>query len=445
MDTKAEETQRLTGEYTLYEWGKQEHVTPIAVDYAQGVYFWDISGKRYLDFNSQVMCVNIGHGDRRMLAAMQRQMERVCHVIPRGATTEARAEAGRLLVEVTPVSLQKVFFTTSGSDAVENAIKIARFFTGRHKIIARYRSYHGATYGALSLAGDARRWTIEPGMPGVVHVQPAYRYRCRWCSDREACNLHCLNHIEDTILFEGPQSIAAVIVEPVVGTNGLLIPPDGYLQGLRELCSKYGILLIADEVMSGFGRTGKWFAVDHWNVQPDIMTVAKGLTSGYIPLGATLVSGEIAHHFRKQPLAAGLTYNSHPVACAAAAACITIMQEDRLVEHAAHMGTLLHSELQHLKERHPCVGDVRAIGLFSLVELVRNRETKQPLVPLQAGSGQVEPMKKLNTFLLDNGLFTFMRANTFFINPPLCITEAQLREGLTIIDRALDIIDAEVL
>jgi taurine--2-oxoglutarate transaminase len=444
MNSTTEEIQRLTTENTLYEWGIQAGVNPLVIDHARGVYFWDTNGKRYLDFNSQLMCVNIGHGDPRMIAAIHQQMERVCYVVPRGATTTARAEAGRLLIDAAPNNLHKAFFTMAGSDAVENAIKIARAFTGRHKILARYRSYHGATLGAGMLTGDPRRWPIEPGMSGVVHVHDAYPYRCRWCRQHDACTLACLGHIEDTIRFEGPHTIAAVIVEPVVGTNGLLIAPDGYLQGLRDLCSKHGILLIADEVMSGFGRTGKWFALEHWNVQPDIMTVAKGLTSGYIPLGATLVSKDIADHFNTRPLSAGLTYNSHPVACAAAAACIKIMQEDRLVENAAHTGAILQTELQQLQERHPCIGEVRSIGLFALVELVKNRQTREPLVPFNAGADEMGPMNRLSAFLLDHGLFTFVRWNTFFVNPPLCITEEQLREGLAIIDQGLDIIDAEV-
>lgn len=428
--------------YTLYEWGTQSSVSPLVIDYARGVYFWDTAGKRYLDFNSQLMCVNIGHADPRMLAAIQRQLERVAYVMPRGCITDARAEAGRLVIEVTPPNLQKVFFTNAGAEAVENAIKIARSVTGRFKLLARYRSYHGATAGAGALTGDPRRWALEPSIPGVVHVHDADPYRCRWCAGLPTCNLNCLNHIEDTIIFEGPQTIAAVVVEPVVGTNGLLIPPDGYLAGLRALCSKYGILLIADEVMSGFGRTGKWFAVDHWNVQPDILTIAKGLTSGYIPLGGTVVSGEIAAHFDAHPLAAGLTYNSHPVACAAAAACIKIMQEDGLVDHAAQMGVILREELARLQARHPCVGAVRSIGLFALVELVRDRETRTPLVPFNPTPAELAPMQRLNAFFRAQGLFTFVRWHTFFINPPLCITAEQLREGLAIVDAGLSLLDA---
>jgi taurine--2-oxoglutarate transaminase len=444
MSDRIQDIRRLTADYTLYEWGTQGDVSPIVIDQARGVYFWDEDGKCYLDFNSQVMCVNIGHGDPRMIEAVRRQMEHVCYVQPRGATTWARAEAGRLLIEVTPDNLTRAFFTTAGADAIENAVKLARLVTRRHKIITRYRSYHGATFGAATLTGDPRRWPIEPGISGVIHVHDAYPYRCRWCRHHEACTLDCLHHIEDTITFEGAHTIAAILIEPVVGTNGLLIPPAGYLEGLRDLCNKHDILLIADEVMSGFGRTGKWFAVDHWGVQPDMMTVAKGLTSGYIPLGAVVVSDRIADYFQEHPLPTGLTYNSHPVACAAAAACITIMKEDRLVENAARMGEILQRELSRLQERHPCVGEVRALGLFSLVELVKNRQTREPLVPFNATPAQMEPMHKLQAFLLEHGLSTYLRWHTFFINPPLCITEGQLREGLEIIDHGLALLDAEV-
>ncbi len=435
---------QLTAAHTLYDWSVQSAVNAVAIDYARGIYFWDVHGKRYMDFNSQLMSVNIGHSDPRIIEAVRRQMERVAYVAPNVFTTDMRAEAGRLLAEITPANLTKSFFTNGGSDAVENAIKIARLYTGRHKIIARYRSYHGATAGAISLTGEPRRWAAEPGIPGVVHVHDAYPYRCRWCRDRGACTLDCLNHIEDTILFEGAQTIAAVIVEPVVGTNGILIPPDGYLQGLRELCTKYGIVLVADEVMSGFGRTGRWFAIEHWNVQPDIMTVAKGLTSSYIPLGAAIVSAEIADYFQDRMLSAGLTYNSHAVACAAAVACINVYKDDRLIENAAAMGAVLKAELQRLTERHVCIGETRSIGLFSVVELVSDRETREPLAPFNPTPKDMALMNRLNAFFRENGLFTLARWNTFFVNPPLCITEEQLREGLDIIDRGLDLMDAAI-
>jgi len=420
-------------------------MTPLVVDHAKGIYFWDADGKRYMDFNSQLMCVNIGHGDERVINAVKAQMDKVCYVSPTTSTTAVRAELGRLLQEITPGNLTKAFFTNGGAEANENAIKIARWITGRQKIITRYRSYHGATAGAITLTGDPRRWAAEPGIPGVVRAMDPYHYRCRWCGDKPACTMDCLGNIEDIIQFEGPQTVAAVLVETVVGTNGLIIPPDGYMQGLRELCTKHGILLICDEVMSGFGRTGEWFAVNHWNVVPDIMTVAKGLTSAYVPLGATIVSDTIAQAFEDRPLYAGLTYNSHSVGCAAAVACIRVYQEDHLIENAKKLGEVLRVELHRLMDRHPSIGDVRAIGLFSLVELVKNRQTREPMTPFNPKATELGPMPAFNAYLREHGLYTLARWNGFFVNPPLSITEEQLREGLAIIDAALDITDQAVV
>src|SRR5919108_1361254 len=319
----------LSRETTLYEWIAQSAMKPLVIDRAKGIYFWDVDGKRYMDFNSQLMCVNIGHGDERVIDAIKAQMDRLCYVAPTVATTAARAELGRLIQEITPGNLAKAFFTNGGAEANENAIKIARWVTGRHKIAARYRSYHGATAGAIVLTGDPRRWAAEPGIPGVIRIPDFYPYRAGKDIDDPEYTAQVLNATEDIIQFEGPHTIAAMIIETVVGTNGLLIPSAGYIRGLRELCTKYGILLICDEVMSGFGRTGEWVAVDHWKVVPDIMTVAKGLTSAYMPLGATMVSQEIAEYFEDRPLYAGLTYNSHAVGCAAAIACINVYQADR--------------------------------------------------------------------------------------------------------------------
>ncbi len=440
-DLSRQEIVDLSRDTTLYEWTAQSVMQPLVVDRAKGMYFWDADGKRYLDFNSQLMCVNVGHGDERVLQAIKAQLDRLCYVAPTAATTPIRAELGRLLQEITPGNLQKAFFTNGGAEANENAIKIARMATGRHKIIARYRSYHGGTAGAITLTGDPRRWAAEPGIPGVVRAMDPYRYRCRWCKEQPACTMDCLNHIEDILMFEGPHTIAAVIVESVVGTNGVIIPPDGYMQGLRELCTRHGIMLICDEVMSGFGRTGEWFAVNHWDVTPDILTVAKGLTSAYVPLGAAIVSEPIAAYFEDRPLYAGLTYNAHPVGCAAAVACINVYREDKLIENARTLGMVLSAELERLKQRHPSIGDVRSLGLFGIVELVKDRGTREPIAPYNARAEQLGPMPRFNAFLRENGLFTFVRWNTFFTNPPLCITEQQLREGLAIIDRALEITD----
>src|SRR5262245_39780355 len=391
------------------------------------------------------MCLNIGHGNERRLDAIKAQLNQVAYIAPTVATTAARAELGRLLQEITPGNLTKAFFTNGGAEANENAIKIARMATGRHKIMARYRAYHGATAGAVTLTGDPRRWAAEPGIPGVVRFPDFYPYRAGKEVDDPEYTASILNATEDIIQFEGPHTIAGMLIETVVGTNGILIPSAGYIRGLRDLCTKYGILLICDEVMSGFGRTGEWFAVDHWGVVPDIMTLAKGLTSAYVPLGATMVSQPIAEYFEDRPLFAGLTYNSHPVGCAAAIACINIYKEDRLIENARAMGEILKAELHNIKEKHPSVGDVRAIGLFSIIELVKNRATREPLTPYNPKPSELGPMPAFNAFLRENGLFTFVRWNTVFANPPLIINEQQLREGLAIIDRALEIVDKTIV
>lgn len=443
-ETTRQEILDQSRETTLYEWSVQSAVQPMVVDRAKGIYFWDVDGKRYMDFNSQLMCVNIGHSDARVLDAIKAQIERFCYVAPTAATTSARAELGTLLHAITPGDLAKAFFTNGGAEANENAIKIARLVTGRQKIMARYRSYHGGTAGAMTLTGEPRRWGAEPGIPGVVRIPDFYPYRAGKALDDADYAASVLSATEEIIQFEGPQSIAAIIVESVVGTNGILIPSAAYMRGLRELCTKYGILLICDEVMSGFGRTGAWFAVDHWGVVPDIMTVAKGLTSAYVPLGATIVSEKIAAYFEDHALSAGLTYNAHAVACAAAVACIKVYQEDRLIESAHELGKVLERELYKLKDKHPSIGDVRAIGLFSAVELVKDRATREPLTPYNPRPDQLGPMPKFNAALRANGLFTLVRWNTFFVNPPLCITEQQLLEGLVIIDDALTIIDEAV-
>ncbi len=435
---------RLNKEYTLFEWNTQAPFNPIPVTRAEGVYFWDADGKRYIDFNSQLMNVNLGHGNPRVIKAIQDQAAKLAYVNPYHAT-DVRGRLGEMLAGITPGNLKKSFFTGGGAEANENAIKIARMVTGKQKIIARYRSFHGATAAASALTGDPRRWPAEPSIPGVIHVIDPYRYRCRWCGDLPKCNLNCLNHVEDVMQFEGPNTIAAMIIEPVTGTNGIIIPPDGYLQGLRELCTKYGILLITDEVMTGFGRTGEWFAVDHWKVTPDIMTVAKGLTSGYVALGATIVSEPVAKYFDDHMLWAGLTYGAHALGCAAAIAAINVYKEDDLIARSKEMGKTLSAELEKLKAKHPSVGDARSIGLFSIVELVRNRKTREPMVPFNARADQMGPMTQVNKFFRENGLYTFIRWNNFFINPPLSISKKELLEGLEIVDRALEITDDSVV
>ena len=433
----------LSLEHNFWTWSAQAQVNPIAVKKAKGVYFWDVDGKRYLDFNSMVMCVNIGHGDERVIEAIVNQARELPFAGP-GMATRPRAQLGKLLSEIVPEGLTRFLYTLGGSDANENAIKLARGFTGRHKILARYRAYHGATAGAITLTGDPRRWAAEPSIPGVVRIPDFYPYRAGKDQDDPEYADQILAMTEEIIQFEGPQTIAGMIIESVVGTNGLLIPSERYIRGLRDLCTKYGILLICDEVMSGFGRTGEWFAVDHWGVQPDIITMAKGLTSAYVPLGATMVSQPIADYFEDRPLFAGLTYNSHAVGCAAAVACINVYREDKLIENARALGETLKAELGRLKQRHPSVGDVRAIGLFSIIELVKDRATREPMTPYNPKPSELGPMPAFGAFLRENGLFTFVRWNTCFVNPPLIVSEQQLREGLAIIDRALDITDRAV-
>ncbi|GAB4479610.1 MAG: aspartate aminotransferase family protein [Anaerolineales bacterium] len=446
LDLNDEEILPLSLQHTFWTWSAQGQVNPIAVERAKGVYFWDIHGKRYLDFNSMTMCVNIGHGDERVIQAIIRQAQELTYVAPSMAS-KPRALLGKLLAEITPGDLNRFLFTLGGADANENAIKLARAFTGKHKILARYRSYHGATAGAMAVTGDPRRLAWEPNlMSGVVHFLDPYRYRSTFHRTNpeipeEEFSLDYLNHLEEIIQYEGAHTIAAILIETVTGTNGIIIPPAGYLQGVRQLCDRYGILLIADEVMSGFGRTGKWFAVQHWDVVPDLMTMAKGLTSAYAPLGAVAMRPEVAEYFRQRVFQSGLTYTAHPLSLAAAIATIQVMQEDHLVEHAARMGKVLHRLLNDLGEKHPCVGETRSIGLFAAIELVRNRHTRQPLAPYNGTSPE---MIAIRQFLLDHGLFLYTHWHTLLIIPPLIITEEQLEEGFALIDQALEIADSVV-
>ena len=431
-----EEMIALTKRHTLYEWSAQSKVDPIAVSHAKGVYFWSPDGKRYLDFNSQLMCVNIGHGDERVVQAIHEQAATLAYANPFMAT-EARAMLGAKLATITPGDIDTFFFTNGGSECNENAVKIARMFTGRRKILARYRSYHGATAGSISLTGDPRRWAAEPGIPGVVHVlDPYHGIERGWEPVGQA-----LSRLEEVMELEGPHTIAAFILEPVTGANGVLVPPDGYLEGVRDLCTKHGILMIADEVMSGFGRTGEWFAVDHWKVVPDLISMAKGLTSAYVPLGAVGMRRHIAEHFHDRVFYGGLTYNSHPLACATANATLAVYEEDGLIDNARRLGVTMRRRLLDLEARHPSVGATRSIGLFGVVELVRDRQKKTPMAPFNATSPEMAALSKR---FRQDGLYTFLRWNTFFTNPPLSITEAQLNEGFDIIDRALESIDSVV-
>ena len=431
-----EQVQADAKEYVLHSWSVQDAINPIPVAGAEGRYFWDYEGKRYLDFASQLVNVSIGHGHPKVIAAIKEQAERLCTIGPPMAT-EPRSQLGRMLAEVTPGNLKMSFFTNGGAEANENAIKLARWYTGRHKVIARYRSYHGATAGAITLTGDPRRWHAEPGIPGVVRMLDPYTYRCP-AGHPDPCPV-CTGgpHLEEILQYEGPHTVAAVILETVVGTNGVIVPPDGYLQSIRETCDRHGILLICDEVMAGFGRTGKWFACENWDVVPDILTMAKGINSGYVPLGAMTVSEPIGEWLRDKFLAGGLTYSGHPLACAAAVASIEAFREEGIVENAAEQGEFAAQALARLAERHPSIGDVRGLGLFWGIELVKDRETREPLVPFNATGEAMAPVARVMKAALDAGLYLMTHWNVIMVVPPLTITREELEEGLATLDDAL--------
>ncbi|HEY9077439.1 MAG TPA: aminotransferase class III-fold pyridoxal phosphate-dependent enzyme [Anaerolineaceae bacterium] len=440
---KDEDILPLSLDHNFWTWSAQAQVNPIPVTRAEGVYFWDTSGKRYLDLNSMVMCVNIGHGNPKVIEAIVQQARELPFAGP-GMATKPRALLGKLLAEVLPEGLTKYLYTLGGADANENAIKLARGYTGKYKILSRYRSYHGATYGALAATGDPRRTAWEPVAPGVVHFLDPYRYRSTFhrstpnISEEQFCQDY-LNHLEEIIQYERPETIAAILVEPVTGTNGIIIPPAGYLKGVRALCDRYQILLIADEVMTGFGRTGKWFAVDHWDVKPDLLTMAKGLTSGYAPLGAVAMRKEIAAAFDHKTYQGGLTYNGHPISLAAAIANIEVLRSERLIERAATTGQVMAEMMAELVDRHPSVGEVRSMGLFGAIELVRSKETREPMTPFNGNSPEMAAFRK---YLLDKGVFLYTHWNIVLVIPPLTITSDQLQEGFSVIDAALEITDS---
>jgi taurine--2-oxoglutarate transaminase len=432
----SEEIVALNRAHTLFSWSVQGSLDPIAIDHAEGVYLYTPEGRRILDFNSQLMSVNIGHSDRRVVDAINEQALRLQYVQPAFAT-EIRARLGAKLAEVMPGDIDKVFFTLGGAEAIENALKIARHVTGRTKVLARYRAYHGATMGAMTLTGDPRRWANEPGIVGVVRYPDTHR----WGEKEPRPAEEALQGLEDVIRYEGPQTIAAVFLETIVGTNGILIPPDGYLQGVRELCDRYGVLMVADEVMAGFGRTGRWFAIDHWDVVPDLITMAKGLTSSYLPLGAVGMRHGIADQLESMMFYGGLTYSSHPVSLAASLATIAVYEEDGLIERAATLGPVMRSHHERLYQKHPSVGAIRNLGLFGVIDLVRSRDPYDPMTPF---NGSSDEMKAIGKAFREAGLYTMIANNSIHTNPPLTITEAQLADGFEIIDRALDIADRAV-
>jgi taurine--2-oxoglutarate transaminase len=432
----SQEIVALNRAYTFFSWSVQGQLDPIAIDRAEGVYLYTPEGRRLLDFNSQLMSVNIGHGDRRVIDAITEQALKLQYVQPAFAT-EIRGRLGQKMAEILPGDLDKVFFTLGGAEAIENAIKLARHHTGRHKVLARYRAYHGATFGAMTLTGDPRRWANEPGLVGVVRYPDTHR----WGEKEPRPVGESLQGLEDVIRYEGAHTIAAVFLETIVGTNGILIPPDGYIQGVREICTRNDILMVCDEVMAGFGRTGRWFAVDHWDVVPDLMTMAKGLTSSYLPLGAVAMRHDIADAFETKMYYGGLTYSSHPVSLAAALATINVYEDDDLIGNARRLGPAMQAHHQRLAAKHPSVGAVRNLGLFGIIDLVRERDPWTPLTPY---NGTSDEMKAIAKFFRENGLYTFAPNNSIHTNPPLCITEEQLAEGFEVIDRALDIADQAV-
>ena len=437
-----EQVRRDDRAHVFHSWSAQALIDPLPIASAQGSYFTDYSGKRYLDFSSQLVNVNIGYQHPKLVAAIQEQAGRLTTISPAFAN-DARSEAARLIAEIAPGDLNMVFFTNGGAEATENALRMARLHTGRHKVLAAYRSYHGATAGAIALTGDPRRWASEPGMPGVVRYWGPYPYRSAFHAENEAQECErALQHLRDTIAVEGPQTVAAIILETVVGTNGILVPPPGYLEGVRAICDEFGILMIADEVMAGFARCGEWFAVDHWGVTPDLITFAKGVNSGYVPLGGVVMSDRIAATFQERPFPGGLTYSGHPLACASAVASINIFREEGIVEHARALGTqVIGPELRTLAERHPSVGEVRGLGVFWALELVRDRTTREPLVPFNAAGADAAPMNEFAAACKERGLWPFTHFNRTHVVPPCTTSAEEIREGIAILDEALEVAD----
>jgi taurine--2-oxoglutarate transaminase len=435
-----EHVRELDRAHLIHSWSIQSKLNPLPVAGAQGCYFWDYEGKRYLDFASQLVNVNIGHQHPKVVQAIKEQADHLCTIGPPMAN-DVRSQLAAMIAELAPGDLNHVFFTNGGAEANENAIKLARWFTNRHKIVVRHRAYHGATAGAITLTGDPRRWYAEPGLPGVVRMFDPYTYRCS-AGHPDPCPV-CTGgpHLEEILMYEGPQNVAAVMMETVTGTNGVIVPPEGYLRSIREVCDRHGILLVLDEVMAGFGRTGKWFACEHWDVVPDIITFAKGVNSGYVPLGGMIVSDRVFDWLKDSFFAGGLTYSGHPLACAAGVASIEAFRDEGIVENAAAMGELLAQELPKLQDKHPSIGEIRGIGLFWMLELVRDRKTREMLVPYAASGEAAAPMARLTKAAMEKGLYLFTHFNRVGITPPLVINRDELMEGLAILDDVLAIAD----
>ncbi len=445
MTLEATKTQAYLDDraHVFHSWSAQGTLNPVEITGGLGSYFWDSTGKKYLDFSSQLVNLNIGHQHPKLVAAIQEQAGKLCTVAPPFAN-ESRSEAARLITELAPGDLNMVFFTNGGAEAVENAVRMARLHTGRQKVMSTYRSYHGSTSTAIAMTGDPRRWPNETGTAGIVKFWGPYAYRSAFHSsnEKEECQ-RALQHLEDTLMVEGPHTIAMIALESVVGTNGILVPPDGYLQGVRDICDRYGIVMLCDEVMAGFGRCGEWFAVNKWNVVPDLITFAKGVNSGYLPLGGVVISQKIADTFKDRQFPGGLTYSGHPLACASAVASINIFKEEKIVENAKKIGaTVIGPELEKLKAKHPSIGEVRGLGVFWAIELVRNRETREPLVPFNAAGADAKPMLDIAAACKKEGLWPFAHFNRMHIVPPCTVSADEIREGMAIIDQALDIADS---
>ena len=440
-DTTPSQAYKDDRSYVFHSWSAQKMLDPLVLVGGEGSWVWDEAGKRYLDFSSQLINVNIGHQHPKLIEAIKAQADELATIAPIFAHP-ARSEAARMIVDKAGGKAAMVFFTNGGAEANENAVRMARLHTGRNKVLATYRSYHGATAGAISLTGDPRRWPSEPALPGVVHFWGPYPYRSAFHATSEAEETErALAHLSDTLMVEGPHTVAAILIETVVGTNGILIPPDGYLEGVRELCDRHGIMLIADEVMAGFGRCGEWFAYQRWGIEPDLVCFAKGVNSGYVPLGGVILSREIADTFGERPYPGGLTYSGHPLACASAVASIQIFEQEQIVERAKSFGEEIAGlALRELQHNHEVIGDVRGLGLFWALELVKDRETKEPLVEFNATGAAAAPVAKVVARCRANGLLVFSHFNRIHVVPPLNISEEDFRTGVAILDEALSVL-----
>ena len=434
-----EEISRMQTENVLQSWSKQKGLHPIAIERAEGIYMWDYDGKRYTDMSSQLVNLNVGFGNRKIIDAIKEQAEKICYVAPSYAS-EPRAKLAGMILELMPDNMGKVFFANAGADANENAIKIARMYTGRNKVFSRYRSYHGSTFGAGNLTGEPRRYPLEPGIPGFVKFFDPYIYREKIkFESEEAASEYYVSKLREQIIYENPDSVAAIVMETITGSNGVIIPPKGYLAGVRKICDEFGIMMICDEVMAGFGRTGKMFAFENFGVKPDIVSFAKGVTCGYVQLGGCVVSKKIAEYFDDHTLLCGLTYSGHPLACAAGVACLNYYKEANILDNVQRSGKHLGELLEAMKEKHISIGDVRYIGLFSSIELVKDRNTREPLVPY--GKDPDGVMKKIIGKLSAKGFMTYSHENMIFVSPPLIITPEQLDEEFVKLDEVLSEVD----